>query len=208
MAYCIMLDPVDFLMEATGFRMMAKLLVGENGASPRMPELIAGTGWDDAAYGTVFWDRDITDGFDSDSVAVAYEANLSNGTAYLFAESEGGMEATYTGERGGTIESVVVTAAAKVPGSASWRHLTVSFWRGDEVGEIVEITEDFVANPDDSSTGVEEQALVITPERRDYDHLILSGVLRLKGGPDVTPCWDDLFAQIFINPAPESQPAS
>jgi hypothetical protein len=194
----VLFDPTDFITDATGFQLFANLLFGSNGASEWIPELLCGSPTQYPAYANTVWDENLDDGFDSGNVAVQYDANLATGTTTF---SAGSASAHYAGESGGTVGSVAVRAQAQGSGAVIWSDLTITFWDGSEVGESLTLATGATAETSDTATGVEEQMLVITPERSGYDHVTVSGTLRMQAGSDYVPESADLFGQILINPA-------
>jgi hypothetical protein len=201
-AYYALLDPSGSLSDPSGYRLFADLLAGTNGSFAWAPELYVGSTSDDATSAQRMWDGNLDDGFDSDSVFVSFDASLASGSATLSTSTaDSSPDASYTGTTGGTIGSVLIRAGAQVPGDVDWSDISVTFWNGSQQGETINISAGPDANAADSSTGVAEQTLVVTPASSNYNHVTVSGALRMQAPTGVWPGGNDLFGQILIMPA-------
>lgn len=190
-------DPTWYITNPTGFDLFGDLLFGANGMAPWTYELAAGSTPTDSAGGGILWDGDLEDGFDSGEVDITFDADLSDGSVEMTA---GGASVAYDGQSGGTIGSVVIRAGADVAGFAEFTRLTIKFWDDGVVFETATIG-GVSADTAESTTGVAEQQLVVTPASSSCERVTMAGVFRMSAAPEAMPDVSSLFGQILITKA-------
>jgi hypothetical protein len=202
MACYALLGPTASISDPSGYSLFADYTAGSNGSFAWVPELHAGSSSSDSVGTQATWDDDLEDGFDTGYVAVGFDANLSAGTATVTADTDSPATTTYSGATGGSIGSVQIRAGAQLAGNVKWSQLSITFWQGTQQGEALTIGSGPQIDTTESSSGTGEQVLVVTPESGAYDHVTITGVLRMEAPVGSYPAYSDLFAQILIMPAP------
>jgi hypothetical protein len=198
MAYCMLFDPTSTLSQITDFATFAEARFGGNGMFWMPPELVAGTASGTTA-GRATWDSDLSDGLDTGDVAFAFEADLATGETSFATDIEGSSAAEGGSQAGAGLSSVLIRVGTQVQSKVSWSALTITFWDADSAGESISIPAGVEIDTTQSSTGVGERLLAVTPESQKWDRVTVSGSLRFEAEAGTCPGWCDLFGQIFIN---------
>jgi hypothetical protein len=207
MAYSLLFDPSGTLSELCGYSLFGDARFGCNGSAFFAPEIVAGDSQGGLAGTNVLWDADLSDGLDSDATAFVFDGNLATGSASMAVDAEGASPSAFDG--GGTanrvgsdaIGSVLIRAGAQAPGSVTFEGLTLTFYKQGIEQEVVNLSGGPQATSADSSSGMEEQILQVTPGVSGCDRVVVTGSIRLQAAADSYLGWDDLFGQVLIMPA-------
>ena len=198
MIYVELLEQTDFLSNPVNYFLFALARFGANGEWYPAPEVVCGgAGEENFATSRVTWDEDLSDGLDSDYVAVALDADLGDGTASW--DVEGADSVDFDQAADAVVGSVRIVAATQVPGTATWSNLTITFYEDDVAQETVTVGGPGV-DTTESSTGIGEQVLVVTPDSATYDRVSVCGLFRMSAAPEVYPGESDIFGQILVTP--------
>lgn len=201
MIYYTLLDPTDFISNPVNYLLYAAARYGTNGDFYPAPEMgCGGPGQEDEASMRRTWDPDLSDGFDSGYVSMSLDADLGDGIATWGVNGDLDGPVTYSFAPGDTVASVRITAGTQVPGTAEWSDLTITFYDQDVQQDSITIADGPSVDTTQSTGGVGEQILVVTPDSTLYDRVSVSGTFRMTHAPDVYPAPSDLFGQIYIIP--------
>lgn len=195
----VMQGPTETLSNIADFCLQSTARFGGNGTSWLPPELVASTPTTQLATSRVLWDDDLTDGLDTSQVYFAFEADFSWGTTTSFDVDNGSSTPlSYTGEFDGATGPVIIRAGAQVPADVSFSGLTITFWEGASLGEVLCLSQGPHIDTTNSETGVGEQILVVTPGSPKWNRITVTGTLQFTAAPEVMPSYCDIFGQVLI----------
>ena len=188
-----------YVSDITGFCVAAEAKSGSNGDPNGVAaEVFAGHTPDDAVATRRVWDPAPADGIDSGWVLVSLTAS-SAGT-YWSVDDADVEPVSYAGVAFGTVGTLRLRAAVRVPGAVRWRNLVVRWIRNGRVMESYsaaagpEVDARAAGSPAES-----EQVLEIVPVATTHEKVVVDAEVNLAAADGVVPGPDDLFAQIFVD---------
>jgi hypothetical protein len=149
--------------------------------------------------GSVCWDDDLSDGFDSDWVPAVLDVEPSGDGITWTITVDGPQALTYSGITYGTIVAVGFRAAVQTSASSAWRQVSVQFYQSGSLTDSYSLRAGPQINLHGSSLpAAGEQILTITPNANTNDKVIVSGQFRFTNASTSPPDPEDMFAQIFV----------
>jgi hypothetical protein len=185
----------------TGFCFYAEVLVGDDGGSGGPPEYDVGVAADNNSTGTIIWDGDLTNGFDSGWIPVQLVVAAGGGTGGLNWLVSGGSPPTitYNGVTYGAIQQVKIVAAVQAPAGFFWRGISVQFYKAGVETDSYNLRTGPQVNAAGSTPPVaEEEILTITPVAQDNDSVTITGQIRMENASTTQPPPTAMFGQIYV----------
>jgi len=188
----------DFISGLAGYCIFSEAVVGSNGAGVD-PELTLGGSSGLKVVGRSTWDTNLADGFDTGWISVEFNLKPGGGAAGV-TWKVGTTTLTYTQSTYGKIAALHIYAAVQQPASASWRNLSVKFYKGGSQTDSFSLRNGpAVDTTSPGSPAAREQILTVTPAASDNDQVIISASIKLTDPSTVLPSVDDLLAQIYVD---------
>jgi hypothetical protein len=184
------------------FCFYAEALVGGDGGSGGPPEYDVGVAADNNSTGSITWDGNYVNGFDSGWIPVELVVSAGGGTGGLrWLVTSGSPDLiTYDGVTYGTIQQIRIRAAVQAPAKFLWRGIAVQFSKAGTVTDSFSLR----TGPQVDKTGAtppvaQEQILTITPAASDNDAVTISGQIRLVNAATTQPSPTAMFGQIYVD---------
>ncbi len=179
------------------YAMYAEARLGSNGDAWGVSELVVGSDEEDATYSRIVWDDNLDNGFDTGDVSEI----LHTGTETVATTNSVDDEPiTFQSSALGNIQKVQIRALALAAASVSWSQISITFYRGGVAmdsyigGAAVSVDKRNATGPVKS-----EAILEVTPDRFDYDQVVISGSFRMIfDSTTVYPGATDLAGQFFV----------
>jgi len=176
---------------------------GGNGDESGEPSYDCGSSDSDNVYGYITWDSDLSDGLDSGTRTLSFQA-LEGGSNGVEWNVQGGSAGTlqFTDQTYGAIQSVKIRAAVILQGcKCTLSGIVLKFYKNGSLVETITLTS--ATNPvadtrADDAPDEREQITTITPTNSDNTKLVVTGNLRLEAVEGDLPGPSDLQAQIFV----------
>jgi len=177
---------------------VAEAQVGGNGSGDP-PEFDISDMDDDGVDGSVCWDEDLSDGFDSGWVPAVLDAEPGGGGITWTITVGGPQPLTYSGFSYGSMLGVAIRAAVQTSAMSAWRQISVQFFKSGALTDSYSLRSGPQVNLHGASLPVAgEQILTVAPIADTNDKVIVSGQFRFTNASTSPPDPEDMFAQIFV----------
>lgn len=172
------------------------VMYGENGYVDGPATVQAGTGDMPNSGAYLTWDDNPDDGIDSGAVGVSLRLNTSGG-AFEVANSG---DLAFSSGSSGSIHQVTIQADVAGPYmQMSWQKVQVSFYRGGQLVETVDVGDVTAGTLDGTTYGASESIVTVNTNASDYDGVFITGEASLSAAAGVYPDVTDIFGKITIS---------
>ena len=183
--------------DLSSYSYYADAQLGDNGDWTGLPALDAGKNGDDPNYAENQWDADLSDGLDSGWVDASFSVDNSTNNVDLSVADQDAI--SFSSGSSLSIHQVAIVAGVDMAGViASWRNLSVSFYSGSTLGETISVGSLTADNSTATTDSDKEAIAIVTPSGTGYNHIVVSGQMRLQSNSDVVPGSDSVWCKVAI----------